>query len=294
MSKYYSLPASLPELTPEMTKLPFTVASFKAEIADILIDKDSKLLEWLFYKYDNANLLLYLRKATVEGFDENAVLSADELKELCETLKNEDRKPAFLSSAPDYMVDFIRTYYARFETGGGGHSSEQTLLEDKLSSSYFDAAICCDNPFVAAWFELNLNISNVMVALNCRKYGLDQRDFIVGDNEVAERLRQSVSRDLNLADTADYMPELLNIAEEQDLMQREKRFDALRWKWLDDNTFYKTFDFEAIITYLLRLEMLERWLRLDKVSGEQTFRHLVGDMKSESARTLSRFRDKGV
>jgi hypothetical protein len=74
-------------------------------------------------------------------------------------------------------------------------------------------------------------------------------------------------------------------------MNREKRLDALRWKWLEDETFYKVFDMESIIAYMLRLEMIERWIGLNKMRGKETFRKLVSDMKLESAETLEEFKE---
>ncbi len=43
----------------------------------------------------------------------------------------------------------------------------------------------CGNKFVADWFELNLNINNVLTAITCRKYGFDKTNYIVGHNEIA-------------------------------------------------------------------------------------------------------------
>jgi len=54
----------------------------------------------------------------------------------------------------------------------------------------------------------------------------------------------------------------------------------LKWRWLDEYTFYKTFDIDAVISYMLRLEMLEKWCALDAIRGAQTFRQLVSEMRS--------------
>ena len=98
------------------------------------------------------------------------------------------------------------------------------------------------------------------------------------------------ARDFGLGDTVDYLPDLQRIAEEPDLMAREKKVDLLKWKWLDDNTFFKTFDIESVFAYLLKLEMIERWVTLDKVTGEKTFREIVGAMKHGSENALEEFK----
>ena len=150
------------------------------------------------------------------------------------------------------------------------------------------------NPFVAGWFELNLNINNVLTAITCRKYGFDKSLYIVGHNEIAEQIRTSNARDFGLSDAVEYLPELQRIAEETDLYARERKIDLLKWKWLEDQTLFKTFDMERVFAYLLQLEMIERWVNLDKVRGEQTFRELVGAMKKGSDHALEEFKRNNI
>ena len=52
---------------------------------------------------------------------------------------------------------------------------------------YYEYAMKCGNKFVADWFELNLNINNVLTAITCRKYGFDKANYIVGHNEIARK-----------------------------------------------------------------------------------------------------------
>lgn len=130
----------------------------------------------------------------------------------------------------------------------------------------------------------------MLTAITCRKHGLDKSEYIVGDNEVAQALRTSNARDFGLSDEVEYLPELQRIAEETDLMVREKKIDLLKWKWLEEQTFFKTFDIESVYAYLLKLEMIERWVTLDKETGDKTFREIVGAMKRGSLNTLNEFK----
>jgi len=45
-----------------------------------------------------------------------------------------------------------------------------------------------------------------------------------------------------------------------------------------------------VFAYLLKLEMIERWVTLDKVTGEKTFREIVGAMKHGSENALEEFK----
>lgn len=148
------------------------------------------------------------------------------------------------------------------------------------------------NEFVSSWFELNLNLNNVLTAVTCRKHGLDKTDRIVGDTETSRLLRTSSARDFGLGAEIEYLPEALRIAEEPNLFQREKRLDQLKWKWLDEATFFKTFTIEAVLSYLLEVELISRWSALDKTLGERVFRDMIGGMKVSSKSALSEF--KGI
>ncbi|MDR0575227.1 MAG: DUF2764 domain-containing protein [Tannerella sp.] len=286
MSKYYCLIAGLPSVTLDDVKLTCPVPAFKTELDTILSDQDKLLMRWLFFKYDNHNLLSFLRKRPGYKFDGRGEFSEEEIREICDLLKEEDKTPENIS-VPAYFAKFVRRYYARFEET---ESIEFQLLEDYISALYYSEAIECRNVFLSSWFEMNLNIGNILTAQNCQKYGLDKSSYIIGENEIARQLRQSSARDFNIGKTFDYVAEVVQIAEDQDLIMREKRLDVMRWKWLDDNTFFKTFDIESVIAYMLRLEMIERRILLDKIRGEKTFRKLVSDMKRESSNTLEEFK----
>ena len=286
MSKYYYLVSGLPAIAPDDSKLTWSVADFKAELDNYLSKGDKRLMRWFYLKFDNLNLLSLIRTWDDERFDGRGNFSLDDLKQLYHSLK-EEGKPPKKSACPKYMIKFIRHYLTRLEE----ETVDFRLLEDQLSAFYYEEAMKCGNKFLSAWFEMNLNMGNMLAMLNCRKYGLDREHFIIGDNEVAQLLKTSGTRDFHHGEMEDYMISLLQIAEVKDPMAREKQIDVLRWKWLEEQTFYKVFDIESIIAYMLQLEMIERWISLDKTLGEKTFRKLVLDMKQESVDTLEEFKE---
>ena len=61
MTNYYCLVAGLPDLSLEDGKLNYTVANFKSEIYPELSEKDRKLIDLFYLKFDNANLLKLLK-----------------------------------------------------------------------------------------------------------------------------------------------------------------------------------------------------------------------------------------
>lgn len=293
MSKYHYLIASLPEITLDDSKQVYSVFDFKEEMESILSKKDKKEVSLFFLKYDNQNLLNWLKHEASEGkeefvWDNKGTLSAAIFEETVNALK-EGKKAN--KSMPLYMVEFLKEYF----DPEANESKEETSLiswEDKLAALYYAYAMKCKNKFFAEWFKLNLNIKNILTAITCNKYGLDKKAYIVGDNEIAENLRASNSRELNTGEDVEYLADLLRLSEESDLAVREKKIDLLKWEWLEYNTVFKVFDVENVFAYLLKIEMIERWANLDKTSGEASFRELISAMKKGSNTALEEFKKK--
>ncbi len=283
MGKYYCLIAGLPSLSLDDSKLTYSVSEFRRELDGVLAFGDKKLVDLFFLKFDNKNLLNFLQHPD-SHWDERGRITRDTLKTLFDALKDGE-KPPRNKQLPPYFMAFVKQYL-----NGLSMEEKPVSWEDRLSALYYDYAMKCSNGFVRDWFELNLNIGNMLTAITCRKYGFDKAEYVVGNNEVAEAIRTSNARDFGLGDMVDYLPELQRIAEEPDLMVREKKVDSLKWKWLDDGTFFKTFDIESVFAYLLKLEMIERWVTLDKATGEKTFRDIVGAMKKGSGNALEEFK----
>ena len=123
-------------------------------------------------------------------------------------------------------------------------------------------------------------MNNVLVAQICRKHGFDVKTQIVGDGEVAEQLRShSSQKDFGLNEMPGDYQTILALAQIDDLMQREKAMDAIRFEWLQDRTEFDFFSSEMVFAYYLEALMLHRWSILTVEQGEKIFRDLVADMK---------------
>ena len=271
MTNYYCLVTGLPELSLEDGKLSYTVANFKTEIYPQLSKGDKKLVDLFYLKFDNKNLLALLKdkEATIDSSLGN--YSADELLSVITSLKEEtapDKK------FPAYFYEFAALYLNTPE-------EERWPLEDKLYGMYYQYSMKCNNPFVAAWFELNLDVNNILAAMAARKYKLEVAKVPVGDNSVSEALKSSNARDFGLADDLEYFEQLVRINDTVDLVDREKKIDLLKWNWMEDQTFFNYFTIEKIFVFLMKLEMIERWVALDKEKGNELFRKLIDQLKDE-------------
>ena len=272
MSKYYYyLVAGLPELTLEDSKLSYTVADFKAELYPDLSDEDKKLIDLFYLKYDNANVLKLLKDKDA-AIDLRGNYSAEELVEFISSLKEGDE----IADAvfPSYLSTFIFEYF-------NATAEDDFLYEDRLAALYYEYAMKCKNKFVSSWFAFNLTMNNILVALTARKFKMDIAPLIVGDTEVCEALRTSGARDFGLTGEVDFLDQLVKISETEELVEREKKIDQLRWNWMEEATFFNYFTVERLFVFLLQLEMIERWISLDKEKGNQLFRSIIATLKDE-------------
>ena len=271
MSKYYYLVAGLPELTLEDSKLSYTVADFKTELYPALSEDDKKLIDLFYLQFDNANVLKLLKDKDA-AIDSRGVYSAEDLAEYILLLK--DGGELADSVFPSYLSIFISEYF-------NVPAEEDFLHEDRLAALYYDYAMKCKNKFVSAWFGFNLTMNNILVALTARKFKMDIAPLIVGDTEVCETLRTSSARDFGLAGEVDMLELLVKISETEELVEREKKIDQLRWNWMEEATFFNYFTIERLFVFLLQLEMIERWISLDKEKGNQLFRSIIAALKDE-------------
>lgn len=271
MGKYYYLVAGLPKLALEDNKLSYTVADFKEDIYPALTVADKKLVNLFFLQYDNANVLKLLkdREAAIDG---RGVFSAEELNEYILRLKEGDRIEN--SMFPAYLSTFISEYFTN-------PVEENFLLENRLAALYYAYAMECKNKFVSSWFAFNLTVNNILVALAARKYKMELSSVIVGDTEVCEALRTSNARDFGLTGEVDCMEQLMKISEISELVEREKKIDQLRWNWMEEATFFDYFTIERLFVFLLQLDMVERWMVLDKEKGNLLFRNIIATLKDE-------------
>lgn len=270
MTNYYCLVAGLPDLSLEDGKLNYTVANFKSELYPELSDKDKKLIDLFYLKFDNDNLLKLLKdKEAVTNSEGN--YSSDELLALIASVREGDAPD---KKYPLYLYEFIAACLAL-------PADELYRAEDMLATYYYAYAMNCGNKFVSAWFEFNLNINNVLAALAARKYKMDVAQVVVGKTDVSEMIRSSNARDFGLTEMLEYFEPILRISEIDELVEREKKTDLLKWNWMEDAVFFDYFTVERIFVFLLKLEMIGRWISMDKEKGSELFRQIIDQLKNE-------------
>ena len=268
---YYYLIAGLPELTLDDSKLGITVREFRELYYPELADDDRALLDLIYLSYDNANLLTLLKDKEA-AIAEGGLYMSEELLAIIEAARAEETPDR---NYPRYMYDFVA------EMESEESAAEGVFPEDRLAQLYYAHAMSQGNVFVERWFAFNLDLNNFLTAITARRYNLDVKPLIVGDNEVAKALRTSNSRDFGLTGVMDGFEEVMRISEIDNLVERERKLDVLKWEWMEENSFFDYFTVEKLFAFLVKIQIIERWISLDAEAGGEMLRGMIRQLKEE-------------
>ncbi|MBQ2518818.1 MAG: DUF2764 family protein [Bacteroidaceae bacterium] len=272
MANYYCMMAGLPDLKLADAKPALSIPQMKEQLAENLTEGDAKLMFFYFLRWDCENVVRLLKNpdAEIEPLGNfSAEQYADMITSARELTFNVHRYPAFMSV-------FIREY--EYNKDKSGFFAEDTMLFEYLQFALQN----CKNSMMREWYRLQLDINNILTAMIARRNGWAVGDYIQGNDEVTEMIRTNNSKDFDLGFEFDYVKELMKIVDEPDPVQKEKRIDAFKWVWLDDQTFFEPFDINAVFAYVCKLDLLHRWEKLDPETGKETFRRIIDDLRGEA------------
>ncbi len=255
--------AGLQDIYPDIHKLQQNRSVLKAELEREFHPNDYELLKLLFLPHDNQNLLNILLKKN-KPFDERGNFSADELEENI-------KEP---TTVPGYMARFIMA-----------HKEKEPIYpelspENELATLYYDQMLEVDNEFLCKLFEFDLNLRNSIIALFSRKHELPYENQIIGNTETSNTIRRSHARDFGLSAELPYIDDVVSIVKIEDIQEREKAIDELKWKYLDESSFFEYFTAEKVFAFIKKLEIIERWLEIDKPTGNELFKKLLEELKA--------------
>ena len=273
MANYYCLIAGLPEIDFSDSHPGYSMDELVEQLHESLTPWDARLMaNFFFLQRDCKNLVGYLKDPEAELKYQGAY-TKEQYKDLVKSAEemnfNVHRYPSFLSI-------FAREW--SFNKDKKGY-----FPEDEILYLFYKYAIDnCSNKFVREWYQMNMDINNILTAILARKYGWNIADYIKGEGEVQEKLREENTPDFGLSREMDYMKELIQIADQDDPVKKEKMIDALKWLWLDDNTFFEPFGIESVFAYMCKLEMQYRWANLDVEKGKESFEQIIEYLRGEA------------
>lgn len=263
---YYCLVAGLPDLFFNESKTGFSSFDFSDELKLQLNDADYELVKLLFLQFDNQNLLNLL-------FEQNKPfnLLGNYKKEFFE---NQILQP---TEIPDYMLHFLK-WTKNLET------RELNLqTENKLHTLYLEYAITTKNSFLNDWFLFEFNTKNILTAFNCKQFNYSQKRHLVQvgqNNSVYSLLINTRLKHEFFEEELPFADQIFRIAEsDANPEEREKAIDKIKWDYLDEQTFFHYFTIEKILSYIIKLGIIERWMKLDVEAGKALLNKLVEELK---------------
>ena len=272
MANYYCMIAGLPDIDLQDAKPGMTVEQMREQCGEQLTSQDKKLLFYFFLHFDCINLVKLLKNPEA-NIDQWGNFTLEQLQDLITSATelnfNVHRFPAFMSVfAREYAFNKDKADY---------------FPEDEIAFQFLNYAIrTCPNRMMRRWYKLNLDITNILTAMLARTQGWSVGDFVKGEGEVQEMIRENKTKDFNLTHELEYIPQLMKIVEEDDPVRKEKMIDAFKWVWLDERIFFESFSMEAVFAYLCKLQMQERWAKLDVEQGKETFQRIIDNLRGEA------------
>lgn len=271
---YYFLIAGLPDLTIDQGKLQFGSTEFREYLKSQLHKSDYQLIEWLFLPYDNFNLLRILKK-TEGDLNNSGIYTREDLElAIAEVATSDKILSEEVSIVKPYFKKFLVSYFKE-EEPRSDKSAEMELL-----SLYFQEALKADNTFFRKWMEFEINLKNVLIFNTAQNFNIPLDNQLVGDTALVKSLKQRTGRDIGEAAEWEYYDRVNQLADGTDIFTKEKAIDQLRWTVLDEMNTFNYFSIEIVFSYMVKIMIIERWLKLDPKTGEELFRRLLGDLQS--------------
>ncbi len=273
MANYYYLMSSLPEINLSDSKPGYDMDEFVEQLHESLTARDARLMaDYFFLQRDCRNLVALLKNPQAE-VEQAGNYTQEQYIDLMTSARemnfNVHRYPAFMS-------EFARQWALSKDVKG-------YFPEDEILYLFYNYAITtCRNEFIRNWYQLNMDINNVLTALLARKQGWNVGDFVKGEGDVQDQIRENSTKDFVSSVNVDNVDELKRIVEQTDPVQKERMIDAFKWKWLDDQTFLEPFDIDSVFAYMCKLEMQYRWARLDVEKGKKHFEQIIDNLRGEA------------
>lgn len=265
-TNYYTLVAGLREYALDADTKGFDVQAIVAEILETLTARDAKQVRLLYAYYDCENLA-----ALRAGRSSFSPLGNFPHEELASELKS----PAQL---PEELARVVRAYN---DPEGEEAETVDTArpFARSLFAAYYDLCERRGCRFLRAWAAFDRNLRNLTAAIAARAAGRPVEEATVGGGDVVEQLQRSSAADFGLRGELGYIDAVIAaVGDEQNLVEKERRIDLIRWNEALELAAFDYFDIDAVLSYLVRVNIVARWTQLDPARGREMFARLLAEL----------------
>lgn len=263
---YYSLVAGLREYALDADTKGFDAKGIVEEILDGVCASDASEVRLLYGYYDCENILAL--RAGRSAHNPLGNLSREELEQ-------EFKAPSRL---PQGIARVVKAY-ADPEGEEAEEVDTSRRFETTLFAAYYDACRRSRSRFLRAWSEFDRTLRNVMAALAARAASRPVEEVVVGGGDVAEQLQRSSAADFGLRGELPFIDSVIAaMTDEANLMEKERKIDLVRWEEASELATFDYFNINAILSYLVRINIVARWARLDAARGREMFNRLLAEL----------------
>ena len=149
--------------------------------------------------------------------------------------------------------------------------------EENLNGDFYARALKHGAAFIRGYFAFDLNLRNAKVRYLNRRLGRpDNQDVLTG-----EGTEYNGDIDLMTFRPGEFeeASKVEFVLEQEDLLTREKGLDDITWRKVDALETFHYFDLTAVLAYVAKLHIVDRWLALEEETGREMFRKLVQQVK---------------
>ena len=267
-SSYYTLVAGFREYALDAETKGFDIKAILTEVFEALSSSDAKAVKLLYAYYDCENLISRYNGSST--YNALGLLSSEEIEE-------ELRQPSRLI-AP--LAKVVRDYVLPADEDAEEVDLSQPFAK-ALMTAYYKACAASGSRLLREWSTADRTIRNIVAATLARRQGVAVESVVVGGDSVAASLSRSSAADFGLRTEIPYVePLIAAVIDEHNMMEKERKIDNIRWSVLSELSSFDYFDINAVIAYLVKVNMVARWAALDAKSGREMFDRLVSELNS--------------
>ena len=263
---YYSLVAGLREYALDADTKGFDAKGIVEEILGEVSASDASEVRLLYGYYDCENIL-----ALRAGRSAHNPLGNFTREELEQELK-----------APRLLPQGIARVVMAYADPEGEEAEEidtARRFETALFAAYYDACRRARSRFLRAWSEFDRTLRNVTAALAARAASRPVEEVVVGGGDVAEQLQRSSAADFGLRGELPFVDTVIAaMNDEANLLEKERKIDLVRWEEATELATFDYFNINAILSYLVRINIVARWARLDAARGREMFGRMLAEL----------------
>lgn len=268
-SEYYALVAGLKEYTLDADTKGFDAKDIAEQIVGEVSKADAALVRLLCGYYDCENIVSL--RAGRSAHNPLGNFSREELEE-------EVKAPRRL---PRRIAEVLKAY-ADPEGEEAEEVDVNVRFEKALFGAYYEECARSSSRFLREWSAFDRNLRNISAAVVARAAGRAPEEVVVGTGDVAEQLQRSSAADFGLRGEFPYIDAVIAaVNDETNLVEKEHKIDLIRWNEASELSTFDYFTIDAILAYLVKVDIVARWTRLDAAQGRVMFERLLAELGSK-------------